>query len=1033
MKRSMLFLAMAALFASGWAFSQDQGGAAVAPRVEFADLHHPKDWTAAHDVGAFRPAEGGFAFTCTGSDPYIISQSILFSAEEYKAIEIEMSVSDGSRGQLFWATQERPAFTETQSIHFEVKKDGLYHTYVLVMAHHAQWTGNISRLRLDAIDKEGEVKLRAFRILNYSGSKIEPLGFYPSAPFAASGETFQLAARFRNSGDAPAAVELELDYARAEAIVIQPLFGGFLAIPSGEEREARWSVKGTAECAVPLSCRWNLSGATKAEEPLYTIVEIADVDRAMRGVVLGSGDGRLTFVPTSAGYGPIRYQIRKNGEWKDAAWSPRLGTAARRLDDGSVQWTPVFSSEAPNADQEGNLAFSQTIKDQDGGAWNFQLETKKVSPVPGAIKFISTLTRTLGREGRLLHFSGPDLYAGQKSFGTQKDMAVLPGVEYIDKVAVSSSDAVAHPPVRDHYAPHPYKITIPYMALTYDGMLVSLLWPPNAPWSANETALSSKFAVPNRYYGQNNHLFGLFVPSVAKYVRENEESAFEPYIVKPGESIRIESAVYLAQDDDPNGALDPWLAIYGGGAIPEPQPAPRSYMDEIALSRQAYLTTCWNEIAKGWGHCAGWAPLSSAGMLALLSMDDFLCDDAAAKKVVSERVKLVYDSILAQSGEAGLASNAGCHVMTCEPSFYWGVTETQLPAWRRTIQGMVNSQNADGSWGYHPGSDEQKTLGREGEVVSGTISPNTMLSMRLARITADSLAANTGLKALEALNAQTVPRGAQGWECPLAAADILVSGHGARANLDAYRITGREEYLEKARYWARSGIGFHYLWNLPDRPLQRFATIPIFGTTFYTHSWRGVPVQWCGLVYAYALQELADFDNSQPWRKIARGIVHSAMLQQMTEGKYIGTLPDSYGDYFLTARGAYINPENIMTNLHALEGNSFDIRTVFLEEPTPEALRISANADIENAGRKGGGIEFAVHSKIGRKTEILIAPMPKAPQAVLRKNGSALPEVNPLFGNEEGWRYMGEYQTLLIHISHDAERMELSAQGPAGL
>jgi len=181
------------------------------------------------------------------------------------------------------------------------------------------------------------------------------------------------------------------------------------------------------------------------------------------------------------------------------------------------------------------------------------------------------------------------------------------------------------------------------------------------------------------------------------------------------------------------------------------------------------------------------------------------------------------------------------------------------------------------------------------------------------------------------------------------------------------------------------------------------------------------------------LQELADFDDSQPWRKIARGIVNSAMMQQMAEGKYIGTLPDSYGDYFLTARGAYINPENIMTNLHALEGNSFDIRTTFLEEPKPEAMRISANADIENAVTKGGGIEFAVRSKTGRKTEILIAPMPKAPQAVLRKDGSVLPQADPLFGKEEGWRYIREYQTLLIHVSHNAERVELSAQGPAGM
>ncbi len=412
-------------------------------------------------------------------------------------------------------------------------------------------------------------------------------------------------------------------------------------------------------------------------------------------------------------------------------------------------------------------------------------------------------------------------------------------------------------------------------------------------------------------------------------------------------------------------------------------------------------------------------------MLALLDLDAFLNTGGRDREEVRNRVDRVYNHIVETQGSSGLGSSVGCHVMNFEPAFYWGVTEHTLPGWLQQTVGMKQSQNEDGSWGFHPGNSDQATLGKNGEVVSGTISPNAMFLMRLARISADPVATETGLKALEALNCHTVPRGAQGWECPIAAADILVSGHGTRANLDAFRITGERRYLEKAVYWARSGIIFHYLWNLKDRPLQRYACIPIFGTTFFTHSWLGVPVQWCGLVYAYALQELTDFDTSMPWRSIARGIVNSALYQQMTEGKYIGTLPDSYGDYFLTARGAWINPENILTNLHALEGNSLNIRTVFPGIVGKEAIRISANADVDRTELSDRSLRFSLVSKKGRKTEILIAPLDKSPKGVGLSQEKPLAMETSLFEKPFGWRYISEQKILIIHVTHGEESIPI--------
>jgi hypothetical protein len=287
--------------------------------------------------------------------------------------------------------------------------------------------------------------------------------------------------------------------------------------------------------------------------------------------------------------------------------------------------------------------------------------------------------------------------------------------------------------------------------------------------------------------------------------------------------------------------------------------------------------------------------------------------------------------------------------------------------------------------------------------------------MRLARITADPAALQTGLAGLRALNQKRVPRGAQGWECPLAAADVMVSAHGARANLDAWKITREPSYLEQARYWAQTGIYFHYLWNLPDRPLQRYATIPVFGTSFFTNTWRGVPVQWCGLVYAYALQELAEADAPQSWGTLARGIIHSAMYQQLTSGDAVGTLPDSYGEYFQSARPAYINPENIMTNLHMLHGNSLNIQTRFVEEPSPAAKRISANAAIHSVKQEPSRLRFQLTASPPRPITVLITPT-QEPKKVERHN-QPVPQTQTLYDQTTGWRYLPKQKALIIRAN----------------
>ncbi|MDP8246187.1 MAG: hypothetical protein P9L94_19040 [Candidatus Hinthialibacter antarcticus] len=976
--------------------------ATAAPRI---DLSSQSQWSALHDVSAFSQSEPGFAFECTGADPYIHTQPFSASSDDYKAMRIRLSASAGSQIQVFWISTDNPGYSEPFSARVELKPDGKPHEYVLSLAANPKWTGTITRLRLDPSDTMSKVTLHSFELIDRIGPRIEPIRFAPAAPFANLGEPLRVRARLRNAGDQDGSVIVKL-IAPPEIEVIGAATRS-VSIPPNQETYVEWRTASHQTIAAPLRCEINSGGPS-----MNTVARWFDA-KVPGAFEMNADDWRARFVLADGGAQAIELSAKVGAQWRSAAWSPDLGTVKTQTHRGETHTLTVAGLKPVQSDAS-SIQFETKWRDKDGVHWRYSLEARRIKSPVDVLQFDVALQ---GDGGRLLYLSGPEFYPGERSFGRSKDLALLPGVEYLDRYAVSSSDEVARPPVRDHYRPHPYKITIPLMALTQDNLLISLLWPPKYPWSRNEQTLSPTFAVPNCFDEQNNHRFGVFAPSVPNYVLENADAAHEPYIIQPGETVRLQYAMYLTESNDPIDAIDAWTALYQRSELPQPMQPPRSYEDAIRVSREAYMTTCWDETKTGWGHCAGWAASPSGGMLALLDFDRFLTGDNDA--ALSQRIETVRNHILETQGEAGLASPAGCHVMFEEAAFYWGVVEQSLPGWKRAAQRLANAQDLDGSWGFGPNKPEQKDLGEAGEVVSGTIAPNAMRLLRYARISGDVNAAWTGFKALKALNALRVPRGSQGWECPLAAADVMVCGYAARANLDAYRITNQRAYLDEAVYWARAGLAFHYLWELDDRPLQRYATIPIFGTTFFTHSWRGVPVQWCGLVYSYALQELAPFDDRYDWRMIAEGIINSALWQQLTDGPYAGTLPDSYGDYCLTARGAYINPENIMTNLHALHGNSLDIETAFFEKAAPDAQRVSANAAISDPKRDGGKLSFSLSSTPGRTTSILIAPLPQKPESIYL-NGEAL-QMKSDSDQSGWWLYQEDGKHLIITIKQQMQ------------
>lgn len=241
--------------------------------------------------------------------------------------------------------------------------------------------------------------------------------------------------------------------------------------------------------------------------------------------------------------------------------------------------------------------------------------------------------------------------------------------------------------------------------------------------------------------------------------------------------------------------------------------------------------------------------------------------------------------------------------------------------WLRILQHQrdqtLAQQQSDGSFRYR--GPYQK--GHYEDTSSGYCARPAMQLLEYAYFTGDKEALAAGIKALEYMKRFKSPRGAQTWELSLHTPDILASGWLVWAYVRGYELTGRTDFLVEARRWALSGVPFVYLWG--EYPVMAYATIPVYGATNWrAPNWMGLPVQWCGLVYAYSLTLLAPHDDTLPWQQLAEGILIAGEQMQVPreEGEKAGLLPDSFHLRAQRRQGPFINPCALVSLRLALSG-----------------------------------------------------------------------------------------------------------------
>ena len=232
--------------------------------------------------------------------------------------------------------------------------------------------------------------------------------------------------------------------------------------------------------------------------------------------------------------------------------------------------------------------------------------------------------------------------------------------------------------------------------------------------------------------------------------------------------------------------------------------------------------------------------------------------------------------------------------------------------------------------------------------------------------------------------AGTVPRGAQTWEMPLHTPDILASARGVRSYVLGYQLTGNDEYLDQARYWAWTGVPFIYLDYPTDGPIGLYATIAVLGATnWVAPNWIGQPVQWCGLVYRSALHELAEVDaESGPfWDKLARGITASGVQQTfpLDDEERQGLLADYTILKPQVLDGPAISPGTVQTNLAERYGLTpwFNSKRV-----TNAGVLAFAPGGIVRANHEAGALTLEIDGWPSGEYTVRLSRLPGEPESV---------------------------------------------------
>ncbi len=650
---------------------------------------------------------------------------------------------------------------------------------------------------------------------------------------------------------------------------------------------------------------------------------------------------RVVVSPAWGSPSAVRVFAKMAGEWVPVASSAPIADAVVNVEGGppkTVALMPATITSDPEALRiiiQGQMGLTAR------GAVDFRLNGNR-------LEMTGRITATL--DSHLYRFRFPDLRVGDGSFGSAKDEALFPGLEYLIGEERSSDTKHALPPYHLRFSPDPLKVTVPLMAVRWRGLLVSMEWDPTVGWSGVLRAPNPLFASPNFLEGGANHRFALWAPAIPRWADENAEQAREPFrLLKDTSGLLSASLVVRTDATDIVQAVDQYLQRVG---MPLPPAPVRGDLSAVPLTVQGFLQA-YDGTQRKWLHTnTGPTEYDTLTALGLWVMGHRLFPEDSRRRRAVEQVK---EAVSARTPEQ----------VGWELAFYIGQLPENLNGFSVEVARLRQSQRADGSLEWQPETPRHALLGRAGETASGWSAHKAVPIGRHALMKLDATSRESLLRTARYLLTQRRPEGAQTWELPLHVPDLLAVPHAIEVLLDAYLLTGEETYLNGARLWALRGVPFVYTWSLADRPIMRGATIPALGATWLSQQpWFGVAVQWNGLVYARALYRLAEWDTSHDWKRLADTITLCAVQMQEWVSERSSRWEGFYPDAFNIPKGTEeytwnLNPRLLAPALARRLGFSIEPKTLLVRTGTGRLISCTAPG-LQSLQEEGGRLQVQI-------------------------------------------------------------------------
>ncbi|HLI47207.1 MAG TPA: hypothetical protein VKV18_00750 [Chthonomonas sp.] len=643
------------------------------------------------------------------------------------------------------------------------------------------------------------------------------------------------------------------------------------------------------------------------------------------------------------------------------------------MENGEARFIPLKGTTSVQK-EEGALMVHTTLQDPDGATWRFRQTFSAAAPNLIQVD----VEVNVNRPRNVVFLPVFLLFPGLGSFGEHKTQALFPGLEYLGPDEPSSSQADIRGPQANRQVPDTEKITFPLMVVVAQHRWIALSW-------QMESNVCALFDTPDRQFHSGAQVMGILCPGSNGLNRE--EGSLLPYdgvTLSPEKPFHGTAYILCGDGQTVVPAIQRYVSLWGLPHLPD------AHLD---------WQGCLHLAAAGWLHSG-----IVEGDRLRHAYPNF-----GPQPVADAPTMMLYaavhgaDTTLAQELEAGAKrylsavppqdlNSAGIgHVHFPVPSLVFGHVMENADTAAAAARNILSQFTPEGTILYNPpphGEDLAST--NPTRTANGLTAGVVVNLLQNAIASGDPTLIGLALQHLRALEQfdNTVPRGAQSWEVPLHTPDILASAHLVHAFVLGYMLTGDKAFLERAKAWAWTGLPFVYLYNPTGQAVGPYATPPVFGATHWVApNWMGLPVQWCGLVYASALYQLAPFDPKGPWRQIADGITISGIQQTWPVGSdplRQGLLPDSFNLKGQIRNDPAINPCTLFAELPSLfrktplySLRAFPKHHLLLQAPGAiEAVRETSNEVICEVNGWPKGRYYALVSGFQTKPEVLVNGKP---------------------------------------------------------